>query len=511
MSTNATQSYRITPRDFVREVLGHRWLVLFLATVFSGIAVIGVFLLPNQYKATTTILVDPQKVPERYVETTVIADPNERLNTITQQVLSATRLQSIVDEMNLYPAMRRKATPEEVLDFMRKKTSIQVKQGSGQGLSAFTITFISDDPKTAAAVANRLAQSFITWNVVSREQQALGTTEFLESQKQQALSNLQNQERSLRDFKLQHVGEMPEQLPTNLQALSRLQVQLQANIDAQNRLDSERLLLARTPQAEPLPSANTAGLSERARLEREKKQLDAELWDLRRRYTDSHPDVKAAEVRVRHVEQLIAALPADKADEPYTAPSATAVRLDVIARELARLKNEQDSIQRQIATYQGRVDAVPLREQQLTELTRNYDTSKEHYSSLMEKTFSAEMAEDLEKKQKGEHFTVLDPAKVPEKPFKPNRLMMLAGGVAFSFGISILCSGVRIFLTGAVRSSEELHSLLPASVTVLGSVPYIENRSDRRLAALKIAMLASSCAAICAAIVVVYLRTRPTF
>ena len=219
---------------------------IFLGTVlFSLVGCAFVLLMPDRYKASTTILVDPQKVSEKYVSPTVSSDPGQRLNTITQQVLSSTRLQQIIDDMQLYPDLRGKVSREELIDLMRKDITITVKQGSSAGLSAFTIEYEGRQRQQVAQVANQLASSFIEWNVKSREQQAQDTTEFLDAQLKEAKQNLEAQEARLSAFKMRHLGEMPEQQPANMQALTQLQGQFQANADALNRLEVERTLLSR--------------------------------------------------------------------------------------------------------------------------------------------------------------------------------------------------------------------------------------------------------------------------
>src|SRR5262249_49887437 len=197
---------------------------IFLGTVLlSAAGCTLVFLLPNHFKATTTILVDPQKVPEKYVSPTVSSDPAQRLSTISDQVLSSTRLQKIIDQMNLYAELRGAMSREEIIELMRKDVSVRVKQGSSSGLSSFTIEYEGTHRQKVAQVANQLAASFINWNVKNREQQAQDTTEFLNSQLKEAKQSLETQEKKVSAFKMQHLGEMPEQQPANLQALSQLQ------------------------------------------------------------------------------------------------------------------------------------------------------------------------------------------------------------------------------------------------------------------------------------------------
>lgn len=461
-------------REYAGLLQSKIWTIGVVTLAITLIAIVAIAFLPDQYRATTTILVDPQQIPDRYVTSTVTSDPAERLNTITQQVLSSSRLSQIIDSLNLYPEMKARSR-EDVVENMRRHITLQVKQGSSQGLSSFTITYESGSPLLAATVANQLAASFIDWNLKNRAQLAEDTTNFMSAQLAEAKQNLQSQEQKLSDFKMQHLGQMPEQVQANLQTVQRLQGTLQTNSDALNRLEQEKQLLSRLPEATNTPAVQ---MTDRQRLEAELRQVRSQVWDLKKKYTDSHPDVVAAEARLQQVQEQLKGLPPDP---PATKDSSTAaVRIDLIEKEEARLTKENRDIQSQIGIYQGRVDSVPLREQELSSLTRDYEISKEQYRSLLEKTYSAEMATDLEKRQQGERFTILDPARAPEHPFKPNRLSLMYASLAGAFFFAIALVIVQDNISGAIKAERELKDLLPKSVILLGSIPSIEVASDRK-------------------------------
>ena len=472
-STNQLMAFWHTVRHY------RGW--IFLGTVMLSLAGFTfVLLLPDRYKATTTILVDPQKVSEKYVSPTVNSDPGQRLTTITQQVLSTTRLQQIIDDMQLYPELQGKISREELIDLMRKDIAITVKQGSSSGLSAFTIEY--EGRQQVAQVANQLAASFIEWNVKSREQQAQDTTEFLDAQLKEAKQNLEQQEARLSAFKMRHLGEMPEQQPANMQALTQLQGQFQANADALNRLEVERTLLSRGLESPTTGEVRTAPvLTERAKLEGERRRLRTLLQDLQNRYTSAHPEVVDTASQLQRVEDRLRVLPPDL---PVVAEvhdnAAVTVRLQLLDREAQRLTQEQQRVTAQMASYRTKVDAVPVREQEMAELNRNYSVSKDHYQSLLDKTFSAGMAADLEKKQQAEHFTILDLAQVPEKPFKPKRGLMLLGAFLGALAMSLGLAYLGDMMNSTVKFERELKAMLPASVTLLAVVPQLKSASERR-------------------------------
>jgi succinoglycan biosynthesis transport protein ExoP len=477
-----------------RNCMWHHRAWIFLGTVFlSLLGFTVVFLLPDHYKASTTILVDPQKVPEHYVTPTVSSDPAQRLNTITDQVLSSTRLQQIIEELQLYPGLRGKLSREEIIDAMRKNVVVKVKQGASAELSSFTIEYEGTRPQEVARVANQLAASFIEWNVRNRAQQAEDTTQFLEAQLKSAKQNLEAQERNVSAFKMQHLGEMPEQQTANLQEVSQLQTQLQVNAEALNRLDMERTLLMHgvDPAALSSTSRGAAPLTERGRLEADRLQLKQQLRDMERRYTAAHPAVRDAATRLQQVEEQIKTLPPDPVvseDSQDTSPAA--VRLQLIDREAKRLTAEQARITSQITAYRGKIEAVPVREQQMAELDRNYSITKEHYQSLLDKTFYAGMAADLERKQQAEHFTILDAAQVPERPFKPKRLLMLAAAFLAALAFSIGLAWVKDSMDSSLKVERQLQAMLPANVPLLTAIPNLPDSATRRHA-LRFAVLAT--------------------
>ena len=472
---NFLEYWHVITRYWTQVVVGAFTCLLVLTLVIAK--------LPNEYEATTTILVDPQQVPEKYVSAAVNSDPGERLNTLTQQILSRPRLQEIMDKFHLYSEPNGKASKEELIQQMRDHIRIQVRQGNGPQLSTFTITFQGSNPPVVASVANELAGSFIRWNITSREQQVEGTQSFISAELQAAKANLEEQEDKLKVFKMSHLGETPDQTASNLSAIASLRSALQASLDSSNRLEQEKVLLTRMPTAAAAPGAPELTLSKRDRLEVEKRQVEDELRNLADKYSDRYPDVVRLKHRLQEVNSELSSLPPDSAgtsDTPATEVSATKVRLELIDKELKRIKGEQAQMQTQIASYQAKVDAAPLREQQLVETTRNYDVSKQHYQTLLDKSFNIEMAASLEQKQKGERFTVLDPAEVPQKPVKPRRKLLLLVAALFSMALPCVLLIGKEMASGKIMTEVELKALVPAGSRIVGLIPHLETPDNQR-------------------------------
>jgi polysaccharide chain length determinant protein (PEP-CTERM system associated) len=484
MASGSADQLIVQALAYWRLVVKYKWYILVGTFTLTLLFTVIIAKLPSLYEATTTILVNPQQVPEKYVTAVVSSEPYSRLNTITQQVLSRSRLQEIIDKFNLYSERRKSLSPEELIDEMRNDITIQVKQGSGPELSTFTLTYVGREPGLVAQVANELATSFIRWNITSRGQQVTGTQDFLSSELEAARQNLQQQEDKLLQFKMRHLGETPDQTATNFQAISGLRSALEANTDSMSRLDEQRILLARLAEMTSLTTSPNGDTTDRGRLQWEKQQLETTIQQLREHHSERYPDVVRANSRLDEIsaqlESLSAIAPSQGSNTKSAESLAGSVRLEVIDREMKRLQSEQNQIQSQIADYQGKVAATPLLEQKIVELTRNYDISKQHYQTLLESNFNIGMAADLEQRQKAERFTVLDLAQVPQKPVKPRRKLFIPLSSFVAIGLSIFVALVKETINPAVKSEMELKSLLPTGVRITGLIPRIEITSDAR-------------------------------
>jgi len=277
-------------------------------------------------------------------------------------------------------------------------------------------------------------------------------------------------------------------------------------MDAMSRLDQERIFLV---QIKPVEVRDTAPLTERERLLQEKHRLERERWDPKRQFTDTYPDFIAVTEQLNNTNARLATTPESNINSTYSYNSNTQNRLALIDKELQRHKQQQEAFQQQIKSYQGRIESVPALETQLSELTRNYEVSKQNYQSLLDKTLSAGMSEELERKQQAERFTILDLAKSPEKPIRPKRLPMMAAAVVLALLIS---AGIVIgthLLIGSIKSETELKEMLPFKIQVLGTIPQITSEvAIRRGRIITIQTFAMAVIA-CIALVVFLLKARP--
>jgi succinoglycan biosynthesis transport protein ExoP len=526
---------QVSIEHYLRLILHRKWVVAEVLVVVSAVTAAVVARLPEIYTAETLILVDPQKVPESYVKSTVTGDVRNRLSTLSQQILSATRLQKIIDTFNLYPEERKAEPREDVINKMRSdiKTLVASDFGGSQDLQAFRISYRGHDARLVSQVTNQLASLFIEENLKAREEQATGTTEFLSNQLQEARRTLEAQEAQLKDFKLKHLGEMPEQQTANLQILGQLQSELQVVNESLSRAEQQRnVTVSMISQTAPVvelddnsaavKSAPVAGRAPLTPLQADQARLQA-LYT--RGYANKHPDIRNLKARIEQ-EQTSAgsttspAIESDAAEPvrvaetpapseraparkaPQTVPHQNPVlqaQITALDAEIAKQKSQQERLSKAIADYRGKVEAIPVREQQIAELQRDYEMSKAHYTQLLDKQLSAETATQLEIRQKGEKFKVLDPAVPPERPSSPNRPLIDSMGV-----LGGLCLGLLSALSSELRGMRITDTAEISSTAVLEVIPIIRTQHDRIIARRRLVAAAVSVAFVVATALIVY-------
>jgi len=436
------------------EVPRRRWRVA--TTVFAlvfGAAVASALLLPKRYLSGTLILVERDSVPESVVPKVTAEDRNRQLLTLRQQLLSRTRLETILRELDPYPQHLRTRPLSFVVDEMRAAIHLTVK-----GNDAFTVEYQHRKPEMAMRVVDRLTRLFIEDTGRAREEQASAAQQFLDTELQRTRAELEVKERALRDYKEKHIGVLPEQMATNLATLQRLQQERQTVSTAlQAALDRESALELSRGRAAPAddPDAQLAA-------------LEADLAALRARYTEEHPDVRAARLRVEEMRRRVAASRPGRAAEEV----AGAGELAQARGEVARLEERGRAIEGRIAQMQGQVEQAPRVDQDLGTLTRDLDKLNESYASLMSKKMDAQMARKLEQRWKGERFRVLDPAYLPDRPSFPNLLLFTLAGLIAGLAAGIGAAFVFEDLDRTVKRKEDLVGVLP--FPVIGVIGRIE-------------------------------------
>jgi succinoglycan biosynthesis transport protein ExoP len=475
----------LAPIDYWYIILRRKWLAL--AIIFACVGGGGVLCLvwPQSYRSSTLILVESQKIPEDYVKALIGPTIEERLSSLQQQVMSRALLNQVIQEFDLYPDAVRRDGNEAVIERLRKDIRVVTGMTRSQrgSVDGFEISFAHQNPQLAMKVTAKLASQFIDENLRSREQRIEGASEFIEQELAMAQERLEAQERSISLFKTKYMGELPEQVQANLSALDRLSLQHGATIDALQRAADRLALIEKAFKEYEALGPSTAGtgqgpggaaLADPSLLRL--KELEKNLTALAAEYKDNYPDIITLKQEIRALKSQIGS----PAKEPRP--------IDTYLRELVRQREESKletvslkerllRIKDQMREYEARVEKAPAREQELMILNRDYGNLKENYRSLLDKKLNARLSGNLEKRQKGEQFRILDPANLPQKAETPDRLKIMLLALALGCGVGVGGVVALESFRPVFRRSDEVESYL--KLRVLASIPNFSSVSDR--------------------------------
>jgi uncharacterized protein involved in exopolysaccharide biosynthesis len=595
--------------DYLDILRRRKWMMIIAAVLVMLVAAAVAALLPAMYRSQATILVEEQAVPQEFVRSTITSYADERIQVISQRVLTRSTLLQMIEKYDLYADRRDLATNDELIERMRRDIRLQPistdsTRGGNRVVIAFNISYVSEWPRKSQQVTNELVSLFLNENVRVRQQRTAETSAFLAEEAKRLAAQLQEIEAKLASFRSRHVGALPESSPVNHAAVDRTESELM-RIDRDIRIaeDRRQLLQAQLAVVPPrLPTREetlaAAPAAERVLTPAERlRQLRIQQTSLTSAYSDIHPDVRrvnreiaalereieanketagsgattvagsgattvassgaAGEAAARELAALrdklrgarerltedhpdvqrlqrtIAALEASGAATPAAAAAgrgaspASAVSAATAAgkpdnpayvglvaaieaaaseaRELAKLRVELRSRQR---LYVARLEQAPLLAREYTDLARDYDNALNKYREIKGKELEAQLAEELERNRKGERFSLIEPASFPERPFSPNRTMILMLGLVLAIGSGIGFGALRELLDFTVKGPRDLSRSI--ALPVLSMVPYLPNRDEHvRGARIKWIALAGLASAVVVALLVFHYFITP--
>lgn len=472
-----------------------RWKVLFILLLLISLPVGLVFyvLTPKVYEASSLLSYQQQSVSPNKMSPDVSARIQDIVSTLTQIIISRTNLEGLITSFDLYGKQRAKLPMEDVIDLMRKDIRIEPSRRG----DTFSISFSGGDPGKVVKIANALAAKFIEENLKYREERASETSSYTGNELEMAKATMDRMEASMRDYKLKYYNEMPEQRLANMARLTSLQEQYQGKQESLLELERTRVLVqeqigirgkVRAAETTSLGKAEpdyrqkdkAAGETSYQKLQRMRRALESLLVT----YTESHPEVK-------RVKKIIAKLEEDGAGtEPVKESSARRspgvdkdtlqlqshlkkIDLDVEAIEL-----EKKQIDKTMKQYEEWIAATPVREAEWSALTREYGQLKSHYDYLVSQNLQAKSMLNLERRQKGSQFKIEDPARFPEKPDKPNFLMVMAISVAAAMTLGLGTVLTIDFLDGSFRDPDDIELFL--GIPVVSSIAFVSTPGEKR-------------------------------
>ena len=474
-----------------------KWWIL-VPCIVAGISMFAAsYSMTEIFRSETTILVAAHNAPEDLVGPSVNPRIEERLHGISQQLLSRDTLQAVVEEMNLYP--ERKLNPDmDVVTKMRADTSVTIEKGDPENQDATTVKigFQSPSPQEAFSVTDKLTKLFIAKNVKERGEVAESTAAFLDKQLEDARVRLNEGEQRLEAFRTRYAGELPTQLEVNVGAVQAADVQLRAlqeslRLDVERQTQLERMIADLEKRGTSTLSATPAagGGVQPSALELELIAARNERREMETRFKPEHPSVIRADRRIRDLETALrnSLLPAP-AQAPATAgapivPVLPSPELTERQAELATVKGrirDKESDRAELlqtkAMHQRRIDAQPVRESELTSLTRDHETLRLVYADLLRKKENSRMAEQLENESIAADFSIVEPAQVPTSPAAPNRERLVILGLLFGLAFGIGLASFLEYWDSTLRTEDDI--MLALNLPTLASIPMMHSSVD---------------------------------
>ncbi len=484
----------VKPDQVLEILIRRRWLILIPLCITLTIGLFHTLTARKTYEAATLILVQPQRVPTNYIRSVVTSTINERISTISQQILSRSNLEKIINQFNLFEGQDSMYLEDKVA-VLRKQIVVKIERTRGDA-EAFSIVFRGDDPQNVMKITNVLANFFMDENLKVREAQAIGTSEFLDTELEKTRKNLVQREKELAEYRTKHMGGLPDELETNLRTLDRLQQQIADKNDILRQAKTSMAVLeSRIAQAREMsgrgqPSSSEGGGPSLSEDEQNLASALKEHDSLLSKYTEKHPDVVRLKKIIENLQKAIeknqsgktGTSPQKNPENQYSATLQEETQLKLIRNEIQKIEADIYNLEQEMKTYQVKVEDTPKRELELQSLQRDYTNIQNIFNSLLDRKLEAELSVNMEKKQKGEQFRILDHARLPEKPISPNVKLLFLLSIATGLGIGGGITFLLEFFNSSIRREEQIEKEL--GLKILAAIPPLEwsyNKTKKRI------------------------------
>lgn len=523
------------------------WQIALPAALLLALSIIIIKALPPTYRSSATILVEDHEIPAELVGSTFSSYADQRIQVISRQVMTRVNLRGIIEKFDLYRNQRGASTPDRVIERVRNNVNLEILSAevtdrrSGNKTSAtiaFVLSYNGESAEQAQKVTNELVSLYLNENLKSRQQQTADTERFLSQEAARLEAQITDIEQNLARFKERNAGQLPDQAQTNLQLRERAEMELleserQITALAQRKSDIETQLAQVKPY---LPLVSPTGervmdSSEQLRLaqlrydslvgiyspnhpdverlrreieglqrqlntsrinspqQQELQRLRKELAAMRERYSEEHPDVVTLNSRVAEVAAMLGTQAhslegaiAPQADNPVFVTLRG--QLASVQMEINGIRTRQNQLRGKFAEYDRRLRETPQAEREYLDITRERENATRRYQEVKAKLMEAQVARSLEQDSKADQFAVIEPANLPEKPIRPNRMALALLGAALSLGAGVAIGGIREGLDKTIHGASQLAQTLRSPI--LASIPEF-GRSRKRGGRLKAA------------------------
>ncbi|MCG8040853.1 MAG: lipopolysaccharide biosynthesis protein [Candidatus Thiodiazotropha endolucinida] len=476
--------------DYV-AILKRRKFQLIIPAILILLISIGLALgLPSVYRAEATILIEQQEIPDELVRSTVTSYAGERIQVISQRVMTTENLVKIIDNYELYQDERNDTSLTQLAEKLHDDIELDmisadvVDPRSGRPTTAtiaFTLSYINKDPRVSQKITNEIVSLYLDENLRQRTRSALETSSFLTSEANRLNNEINLLEGKLAQFKEEHVTNLPELQQLNIQLMERNEQELLNTVQQIRNLE-ERIIYLQSELAQMNPTSDLFNSSGERIIGAEDRlmTLKTEYLALTTRYTDDHPTVSKIKEEIELLEKKVTNSNGQdnkiKPDNPAYLQLAT--QLKAAESELESLNDAKDNLKVKLQDYENRLIQSPQVEKEYRNLTRDYDNALAKYQEIKAKQLEAELAESLERERKGERFSLIEPPQVPEMPHKPNRIAILLLGVMLSVIGSITYVAIVESLDETIYRIKDLVDITKAPP--LAIIPYIELQEEAK-------------------------------
>jgi polysaccharide chain length determinant protein (PEP-CTERM system associated) len=478
-------------KKYLALLLAHWKLMLAFLLVSLTVGLCVYLVMPKVYRAVALLSYERQRItPARMAPEQNDREVLETISTVRDIVLSRKNLESIIKKFNLYPESRTKLALEDATKFMRKQIVISPAQRG----DTFTVTFEGRDPEQVMEVTNDISRKFIEENLRYREERATETSKYTQDELNIAKAVLDEKEQTMRDYKLKYYNSMPEQRESNLSRLNALHDQYQAVQDSiQNLERTKAMIQGQINLRRQINNAGAAAASVQSSSTTENQyatgwqrllQLRRHLISLQGRYTEKHPEVRRTKQLVNQLEDKLGAIPPSRGGKKITAGRRVAdpeigelqIQLKELSLNIQKLRSDQKKLKKEIPQYEQWVSDTPVREAEWNALTRDYNELRRNYDFLVSQNLQASSVENLEKKKKGSKFRVIDWARFPERPYKPNFLILMLAAIGAGLGLAAGMIFAMDFADTSFRDVGDVEKYL--GISVVSSIPYLKDHTE---------------------------------